>query len=480
MRGSVGEGIEMARRTVPDAPAVAAVGGGTRQPLLDLTIAVVTPLFGGGYETGAADPELPVRAATVRGHLRFWWRACNAHRYASAAALFEDEARLWGQTHREGLVHAPSAIDVEVRILKAGTATPGNYTLGELRWVDDRDPDPRNSYPAYALFPFRGERPQRGKPGKAPSPGLLDVEFSLKLFANADVPSRQHSALQSAAEAAVWGWVALGGIGARTRRGCGALWCNDERFAPIRAMSAAEAVVWLAGQCSRHAGGDVLDDCPPLPLLAGARVALKSGRLNAIAAWREAVNVMKDFRQGDGQQNERSGRFDRFGRTLWPEADSVRAAAGLDMDRRANVHPAQPYYPRAELGLPIVFHFKDTNEPADHTLQVALPRATRMASPVILKPLMVTKSEGYPMALLMSAPFLATMTVDDAPVPISLDPAGPIAMPAAVFDQTKAQTVAPIRNNRPTYLDPRDPIRNARQAFLGFVEHKWATEATDL
>src|SRR5437879_5029216 len=69
---------------------------GKGRSLLAVRLAVVTPLFGGSAIAGEPDADLPVRAASVRGNLRFWWRACNAARFRTARELFNEEARIWG------------------------------------------------------------------------------------------------------------------------------------------------------------------------------------------------------------------------------------------------------------------------------------------------------------------------------------------------------------------------------------------------
>src|SRR5688500_18860148 len=101
-------------------------------PLVEVELRVVTPLFGGGVEAGEVDPLVLVRGASVRGQLRVWWRACNAHRYAWAARLFDDEARLWGAAAVEpapgtlaagnvvGTALGPAAIAVAVDLVSAG------------------------------------------------------------------------------------------------------------------------------------------------------------------------------------------------------------------------------------------------------------------------------------------------------------------------------------------------------------------------
>ena len=73
-----------------------------REPLFDLEISVITPLFGGGAEPGVADLLAPVRASSIRGHLRFWWRACKCANFATADELFgaEEESGVAPRNHR--------------------------------------------------------------------------------------------------------------------------------------------------------------------------------------------------------------------------------------------------------------------------------------------------------------------------------------------------------------------------------------------
>src|SRR4051812_48313245 len=88
--------------------------------LLAVEIAVVTPLFGGGPTARTADLLNPVRGAAVRGHLRFWWRACRAvsPAFATARQLFAAEAAIWGSTAH------PAAVEVAIDLLDPGHSCP--------------------------------------------------------------------------------------------------------------------------------------------------------------------------------------------------------------------------------------------------------------------------------------------------------------------------------------------------------------------
>lgn len=60
-----------------------------------LTIEVVTPIYGGGVETRKIDGVNTIRVPTIRGHLRFWWRALHAHLpdYNTADKLYAADLR---------------------------------------------------------------------------------------------------------------------------------------------------------------------------------------------------------------------------------------------------------------------------------------------------------------------------------------------------------------------------------------------------
>ncbi|HEY3999217.1 MAG TPA: type III-B CRISPR module RAMP protein Cmr1, partial [Candidatus Xenobia bacterium] len=66
-----------------------------------MQIRVVTPILGGGYRTRQLDDVDIIRAATIRGHLRFWWRALQGHTYVDAVQLHQAEGLLWGKAATE-------------------------------------------------------------------------------------------------------------------------------------------------------------------------------------------------------------------------------------------------------------------------------------------------------------------------------------------------------------------------------------------
>ena len=75
-------------------------------------ISLVTPMLGGGVKSFGIDSAMPIRAASIRGHLRFWWRTFQD--CADVKALREKEKALWGSTENA------SKVTVRVQITNPG------------------------------------------------------------------------------------------------------------------------------------------------------------------------------------------------------------------------------------------------------------------------------------------------------------------------------------------------------------------------
>jgi CRISPR-associated protein Cmr1 len=341
------------------------------------TIRVITPIFGGGVTPRETDPITVVRPAAIRGHLRFWWRAMRGGQHGDGKTLREKEKEIWGS------IEEPSAVQVEVRVTKEGRLEPC------ATFPPDRSfPRFEAGYPAYALFPFQGSK----KDKEAPAWARRGVEFRLCVRFPANIRYEVFGAL--------WGWMNFGGIGARTRRGCGALACQAFAPAGLRQLGG----WWNATQTHIH--GPNAGVVPEWPTVQGAPLVGSSATTPG-AAWEAAVGALREFRQGEGVGRNRGMQPSRPGRSRWPEADSLRRITNSgDPRHRPGVTSQSEAFPRAELGLPIVFHFKDYQDAANNS--ELYPRlqsgSRRMASPVILKPLAFADGQAAPMALFLRAP----------------------------------------------------------------------------
>lgn len=302
---------------------------------------LITPQVGGSAT--AREPNRGVRTSAVAGSLRNWWRVLNAGRFPNTGDLFVAEGQLWGSTS------GPSQCRVAVSVDSAG--------------VPEHPGHPYGDYPEYALFPFNPE---------ASAKLVNGTTFTLTV----SVPTRCREEVDAAARA----FVAFGGLGARTRRGCGSIALREGALA-LPSASAPQ-------------NRSVLTMLPD-------HVFLGHPTTNPVSAWSAAVNVYRDFRQKPGfGRNEGVPNPRRPGRSRYPEPDTIRI-----LTRRRGHTPEHPVegYPRADLGLPIIFHFVGDDEPPDVTLQGATHGHQRFASPVITKAVAV--GDTYrPLVMILNAP----------------------------------------------------------------------------
>jgi len=416
--------------------------GRPRTPLFDLTIDVVTPMFGGGAIPGQSDDLWPIRGSTIRGHLRFWWRACNAHKHATAADLFAAEAEIWGQSHIEkSRIKAPSSIDVHATVVPSHEGTPISAEIsGPL---------------GYALFPFRGQD------GGQPVEGREGVKFQLAVYAASHVPESRHEDLAREVEAALWAWITFGGVGARTRRGCGSLWCNND--ARLQPTEAGNIGCWLEENAAIHVNGQAETIVHRVPRLKGALCTLTSASSNPTTAWTNAIGIMQRFRL----------QKDALGRSTWPDAKSV---AELSKSMPTLTGARIPFFPRAEFGLPIGFYFPNLGKDAAFVLQPSeAANTSRMGSPFILKPLMIARFHAVSLVLLLEAPLLADLH-SEIPIEITgknLRKSVPVKNPDWIFDRDKARYVDPLKENN---------ADDARMALIHYAEKQpgWIKPAVQL
>lgn len=327
---------------------------------LTVQLRTITPMFGGSAETRLVDERHPVRAASVRGHLRFWWRATAGAGYATAKELHKAESALWGNTE------TPGRVRVEVEVTDAGQPCE---PVRHLRRGNGKMAFDFGSYPAYALFPFQGTI-KRGETDEAPATARENVAFTVRLTCPPE--------LRREVETALHAWVLFGGIGSRTRRGCGSLeLVGAEAQLPQTVQKGHKQLTTLPG-----------------------RYFVGKPQRDPLQAWAGAVAVYRDFRQGVGFARNKGQQPNRPGRSRYPEPDTLRERTrsyGHEV-----IHPVRGF-PRADLGLPIIFHFQGQGEPSDQTLQGSQAGQQRFASPVVTKAVRLG-SKYLPLVLVLDSP----------------------------------------------------------------------------
>jgi len=342
--------------------------------IIERSFRFLTPMFGGGVEVKGPekphDPVTAIRVASIRGQLRFWWRACNPGHAESVEQLRQQEAEVWGSTSN------PSAVTIAVTKQPGGHEPFNVYGRDKIgRWA----PMENREEVAYGAFPLKpGDKDRGQRPGTLSEFSHPDFKLVFHLvIRHPEVHNISLDEARNGIEEALTAWSLFGGLGGRTRRGFGAIECSDgtsDLDAAQRFLKKLEDRRLLDG----------------VPSLCGATLTHASGTTTALDAWRRGLSLLQSFRQGKGV-GRGAGSGPRPGRSYWPEAEEIRHQTGS----RAPKHQPLPNpirrFPRAAFGLPIIFHFHpgtdsdpgSRGDPADVTLEpIGLKR---FASPLIIR-----------------------------------------------------------------------------------------------
>jgi CRISPR-associated protein Cmr1 len=351
-------------------------------------------VYGGGVEPTQADPISSVRATEVRGQLRFWWRATRGGQFGKDVAnLKRAEDLLWGSASGSG-GGGPSRVNVQLTLDARGkpyTAIDrqGHSTNPHGEPLNIGHPSSVDSYAAFPLNSIRG------------ASVLQDVRFSITVTV-CETPTASEAGfsgpLAFEVEAALWAWATFGGIGARTRRGFGALRVRETRVGEqvdLPPAAAAGASQWLRERFNKYVvTGTWPEHVPHLEREhTMLRVLENPNNGDAIRTWRFLIDKLKAFRQ------QRPINGNRPGRNHWPEQDEVRRLTGFRSRRHANEISHIRKFPRAAFGLPLIIQYKrddqgDGDPRGNNTVNV--PEKERFASPLLLRPLATT---GAPLGM---------------------------------------------------------------------------------
>jgi len=362
---------------------------------------IVTPLYGGGASTRQVDEQTPVRASSIRGQLRFWWRALYGGVYRDAKGLYQRERELFGGLGKDPKDMARSQVNLAVHDIRrtaidnsdVAFSDKAGYALWAARATTqgDRQP-PAERWAAGLTFTLVA----RLMEGRDAARDRLEVERTLRT------------------------WLLFGGIGGRTRRGCGALGIADatarDQWLP-ESLDPGKVRAWLSPEKSASQG---------FPSLDGARLCI--GRSQAAAgAWYDAIGWLRDFRQGTHPSRTditdrgafarqrpslATGNAGRPGRSRWPEPDLIRHTFSA-FDHTALIPKDPKSWPRTQFGLPIQFRFQNKDRTGNFLAnRPPKPGALgweeggklhqRLSSPLIVKPAQDRKGQFVGVALWLS------------------------------------------------------------------------------
>uniref|UniRef100_E6XI85 CRISPR-associated RAMP protein, Cmr1 family n=1 Tax=Shewanella putrefaciens (strain 200) TaxID=399804 RepID=E6XI85_SHEP2 len=306
---------------------------------------LVTPMYGGGVEAGKVDTAMPIRASAIRGQLRFWWRiACGPK---DPKVMRENEEAIWGGIGDKAAI----ASQVQIRVISKNVIMSNLVSSKKLA----------GSGVKYGL----------GAADEAyclPSGYNFVLEIRYKDYITSDQIKQVKESLR-------W-WALFGGVGARTRRGFGAVEVKGVEPIPIH-------------------------DFDDEQTNKGCKLAFAKGQYNdAKLAWEKATNSLYEFRQ-QPEIGRNKGKEKKEGRSFWPEADQLRYLTGKnDNGRHMPEFEKNLIFPRAAFGLPIQFQFPGKNNDPDK-MNLYPEDSERLASPLILRPYLDENKKWRALALLL-------------------------------------------------------------------------------
>lgn len=337
-------------------------------------ISLITPMIGGGVRSWHVEREEPFRAAPIKSQLRFWWRTFqNA---ASHEELRDREHRLWGGAG-SGASRQASLVSLSI----------SSVQCRKEDFQDLREGESSAQYPKYVFFPLESQ------------PGRVLREASFRLSVSLRGTAREENWPQVVTALRLW--ILFGGVGARTRRGCGSLYSEKLMAAFANDLSVKSLVVALGESAATHGAS---------ASLAGARLVMSApADGEASDVWKELVQHYMAFRQGPG-----IGRKAPYGRSYWPEPDSIRQALPRERWSHKIAHPSTGWFPRAAFGLPIQFKFKETG---DNKYNLKPGDRDRWPSPVILKAVRFDDGKVSKLCLALKQQFPRELQIEQTPLP---------------------------------------------------------------
>ncbi len=399
----------------------------------EFSMKLITPMFGGDSESWVLNRSAPVRAPSVKGQLRFWWRTLKSE--MDHRVLLATENVLWG-----GKVAKNKRIQSRVKI----AVTDQKVSKQHQAELNDKGFAVEDEViPAYVAFPITSAIKNENK----------DVRYAqeLSFTLRASYPKDQELTVLNTLKL----WVLFGGVGARTRRGCGSLYC-EELLRDFEDENAIGVFVRSIGSGEQAA--------LPYPRIFNSQLAVNHAGGNPEAAWKSLMESYASFRQ------DRVPRKPTPGRSYWPEPDAIRILVGKHAPLHTPEHPDGLWFPRAAFGLPIITKFNTKgNGHGDPDPQVELlpniGTRERWPSPVILKVIRLPNGKVLKAALVLNQSFPEALVLKQKDGQHFSIPQ--VAHPFAPEVGSKI-----MKNKEGKYLSPGESLYQALFKALGLKEVK--------
>ena len=338
---------------------------------------LITPMFGGDAESWKIDCKNPIRSQSVKGMLRFWWRTMQS--IADEKQLLYKENSIWGGKTGDNS--------------EKGNRCQSSVKLSVINQKSEYDifkPNERNnkfagvcddSIPAYVLFPIV----DKVKEGEEIN-YIKTLNFQIQISYPENVEGDVLNSLKL--------WCLFGGVGARTRRGTGSLYC-EQLLAEFTNKKDLKEFIDSFGKDSTEL---------IYPRISGANIAVASEtNADTTGLWHGMLTRYGEYRQGR-DIGRGHGQGNHPGRSFWPEPDSIREITGAHAATHQPNHPDRNWFPRSSFGLPILTEFRSSaGDPRGKImLEPNIGTGERWPSPVIMKVIKLPSGAIYKVVFVLN------------------------------------------------------------------------------
>ena len=213
---------------------------------LQATFQIVTPMFLGGADQKVTS----IRPASIKGALRFWWRALNWSKHPNLQELREKEAELFGAAASDKVDKDGNPVDGQGKFLMRviPNKTP-LQTTKETTIHKDFSSQTAARYLGYGLMEAFDSNKTGAKAGQLTRDCINEGQsFVVELLFRKEIDESVKEALIA--------FGLLGGLGSRTRKGMGSI--------ALQTMRTGEENIWIAPKNNDEYQKEikrVLNDC---------------------------------------------------------------------------------------------------------------------------------------------------------------------------------------------------------------------------
>lgn len=353
---------------------------------------LITPMFGGDYESFVLNEHTPIRSQSIKGQLRFWWRTMQDE--TNIKELLKKENAIWGGDVEDEIEKKTLQSRIKVSVTNFKNLKTAPITK-ERPWTNP------NILASYVLFPVLNDK-------KIENPSLLaQASFTVTLTYERE---KENEAMNS-----LLLWALFGGVGARTRRGCGSVY--SEKLLKDYEINSILKVKKFMDDVSAGDSAEL-----SYARMKGAKLFYLKSRAGDIKSLQQKYG---EYRQARTPKRDVEN---HPGRSYWPEPDAIRRLvlpqSFLNSPENPHIpkHPDEIWFPRAAFGLPIGTQFnhngRGAGDPDDQMLEPIDDKGNikkRWPSPYIIKQIKIG-SETFNIMLVLNQKFPAGLALNKEPL----------------------------------------------------------------